>query len=72
VNFAKDGSYKISVKGDLTMHGVTKNVTVAGTIDIKGGKPSAAGQFAILMKDFNINASSVTDKVTVDVSCQYQ
>jgi len=72
VNFAKDGSYKISVKGDLTMHGVTKSVTVTGTIDIKGGKPSAAGQFVILMKDFNINASSVTDKVTVDVSCQYQ
>jgi hypothetical protein len=72
VSFDKDGSYKISVKGDLTMHGVTKNVTVNGTLDIKGGKPVANAQFAILMKDFNVNASSVTDKVTVDVSCQYQ
>jgi hypothetical protein len=72
VRFDKDGSYKISVKGDLTMHGVTKNVTVNGTLDIKGGKPVANAQFAILMKDFNVNASSVTEKVTVDVSCQYQ
>jgi hypothetical protein len=72
VNFAKDGSYKINVKGDLTMHGVTKNVTVNGTLEIKGGKPVANAQFAILMKDFNVNASSVTEKVTIDVSCQYQ
>lgn len=72
VNFNKDGSYKISVKGDLTMHGVTKNITVNGTLDIKGGKPAASAQFAISMKDFNVNASSVTEKVTVDVSCQYQ
>jgi hypothetical protein len=25
-----------------------------------------------LMKDFNIDASKVTEKVTVDISCQYQ
>ncbi|NCI47739.1 YceI family protein [Sediminibacterium soli] len=72
VNFAKDGAYKISVKGDLTMHGITKNVTVNGTVNIRGGKPLAAAQFSIVLKDFGINASSVTDKVTVDVSCQYQ
>jgi hypothetical protein len=72
VNFGKDGSYKISVKGDLTMHGVTKNITVNGTLDIKGGKPVANAQFTISMKDFNVDASSVTEKVTVDVSCQYQ
>ena len=72
VNFSKDGTYKVSVKGDLTMHGVTKNITANGTIEIKGGKPVASCQFTILMKDFAVNAGSVTDKVTVDVSCQYQ
>ncbi|MES2006208.1 MAG: YceI family protein [Bacteroidota bacterium] len=72
VNFAKDGSYKISVKGDLTMHGVTKNITASGTVDIKGGKPSVSSQFTIVLKDFKIDASSVTDKVSVDVNCQYQ
>jgi hypothetical protein len=72
VNFNKDGSYKASVKGDLTMHGVTKNITANGTIDIKGGKPVVLCQFIVLMTDFNVKASSVTQKVTVDVSCQYQ
>jgi len=72
VNFGKDGSYKVSVKGDLTMHGVTKNITVAGTIDIKGGKPLVSGKFVIRMKDFNVDASSVTETVNAEVSCQYQ
>ncbi len=72
VNFGKDGSYKISVKGDLTMHGVTKNITTNGSLEIKGGKPTAICQFVILMKDFKVDASSVTDKVTVEVNCQYQ
>ena len=72
VNFGRDGSYKVSVKGDLTLHGVTKNITANGTIDIKGGKPKATCQFVIVMKDFKVDASSVTDKVTVDVNCQYQ
>ncbi len=72
VNFSKDGSYKVSVKGDLTMHGVTKNITANGTLDIKAGKPVTACQFTVLMKDFKVDASSVTDKVSVDISCQYQ
>jgi len=72
VNFNKDGAYKTSVKGDLTLHGVTKNITASGTINIKDGKPSVSCQFILVMKDFNIDAAKVTDKVTVDVSCQYQ
>ena len=72
VNFGKDGSYKVSVKGDLTLHGVTKSITVAGTIEIKGGKPLASCKFVIRMKDFNVDASSVTETVNAEVNCQYQ
>jgi polyisoprenoid-binding protein YceI len=72
VNFNKDGIYKATVKGDLTLHGVTKNITANGTIEIKGGKPIANCQFILLMKDFAVSASSVTDKVSVEVACQYQ
>jgi hypothetical protein len=72
VNFSKDGAYKITVKGDLNMHGVTKNITVNGTLEVKGGKLNAVAQFTAIMKDFNVNGSSVTDKVVVDINCQYQ
>jgi hypothetical protein len=72
VNFGKDGSYKVSVKGDLTMHGITKSITANGTVEIKAGKLNASCQFPLLMKDFNVSASSVTDKVNIDLNCQYQ
>lgn len=72
VNFAKDGSYKAVVKGDLTMHGTTKNITVNGVIEIKSGKPSVKASFVALMKDFKVDATSVTEKVTIDINCQYQ
>ncbi len=72
VNFTKDGSYKVTVTGDLTLHGITKNITVNGTVDIKDGKPSAMGKFDIIMKDFNIDAAKVTQKVSAEINCQYQ
>lgn len=72
VNFVKDGSYKVVVKGDLTMHGVTKNITVNGLLDVKDGKISTKAGFTAVMKDYKIDASAVTDKVTIDINCQYQ
>lgn len=72
INFAKDGVYKATAKGDLTLHGVTKNITVAGSITIKNGKPTITARFPIIMKDFNIDGSGVTSKVNADISCLYQ
>ena len=34
VNYKKNGSYPASVTGDLTIHGVTKEVTFDGTIEV--------------------------------------
>ncbi len=72
VNFSKDGTYKITVKGNLVMHGVTKEITVNGTLELKGGKPSANAKFTAMLKDYNISTSGVGDKVVIDISCQYQ
>jgi hypothetical protein len=72
VNFTKNGVYKAIVKGDLTMHGVSKNITVNGTITVKDGKISAIASFPIIMKDFKIDASSVTERVKAEISCIYQ
>jgi len=72
VNFGKDGSYKVVVKGDLTLHGVSKNITANGTIEIKSGKPIASCKFVILLKDFKVEASSITEKVNVEVNCVFQ
>ncbi len=72
VVFTKNGTYKAIVKGDLTLHGVTKNITVNGTITVKDGKMTAIASFPILMKDFKIDASSVTEKVKAEINCIYQ
>lgn len=72
VNFTKNGTYKVNVKGSLTLHGVTQEVTTTGTIEIKDGKLTARCSFTVVMKDYKIEASDVTDKVVVKVNCQYQ
>ncbi len=72
VDFTKDGNYKVSVKGNLTLHGVTKPINVNGTISIKSGNPSANAQFVIQMKDFNIDAATVTNQVNAVINCVYQ
>ena len=65
VNFAKDGTYKVSTAGTLTMHGV------------KGGKISASSTFMVLLSDYNIAIPSVVkDKIAKDikitVNCDYE
>lgn len=72
INFSKDGSYPVIVKGDLSMHGVTKTLTATGKIDIRSGIPSAVCSLTLVMKDFNIQSSRVTEKVVLDISCHYQ
>lgn len=72
VNFNKDGVYKATVKGALTLHGITKNITANGTIEIKGGKPVVACKFSIPLKDYNVSTSGVGDRIAVEVNCTYQ
>ena len=77
VNFSKDGAYKVTVAGTLTIHGVSKQVTAPGTITIKGGKISSTSTFMILLADYNIAIPSVVkDKIAKDikitVNCDYE
>jgi len=72
INFTKDGSYKAVVKGNLILHGVTQPLTVNGLITVKAGKVSATGKFLIVMKDYKIDASAVTEKVNAEINAVYQ
>jgi polyisoprenoid-binding protein YceI len=75
INFAKNGTYPAQVKGNLTIHGVTKPVTTNGTITVKNGKVSAKSQFKIKLKDYNIGGSMIGKKIAetiaINVDCQY-
>jgi hypothetical protein len=75
VNFAKDGVYPVTVAGKLTIHGVPKDVTHAGTIEIKGGKVSAKSDFKIKVKEYGIKGEYIGDKIAneveVTVTCKF-
>jgi hypothetical protein len=76
VNFAKDGLYKVAVKGNLTLHGVTKPVLANGTVEIKKGKVKADSKFTINMNDYKIDegigGSIIGNKIAITVTAQYQ
>jgi hypothetical protein len=75
INFQKDGTYEAIVSGDLTMHGVTKQITITGNIIIKNGLPIAQAKFKVLPEDYNIVIPDLVKEkiakemeVTVDVT----
>jgi polyisoprenoid-binding protein YceI len=68
VNYAKDGTYKVNVKGKMTIHGVTKDVEAPGTIKVNGGKIEATSTFNIQLSDYNISIPSVVkDKISNNI-----
>lgn len=53
--YSEPGSYPVTVKGDLTIHGVTKQVTHPGTILVeKGGAIKATSEFKVKPEDHGI------------------
>lgn len=76
VNFAKDGSYPVNVKGNLEIHGVKNEVETEGTIKVKGQDINTQAEFTITLEDYKINIPSVVkDKlsktVKISVDCDY-
>ena len=78
IDLKKDGTYPATVKGQMTLHGETKEVTTTGTITVKGGSITAAkSEFKIMLADYKIDIPSVVKdkiakeaKITVDLSFQ--
>ncbi len=77
VNFAKDGTYKAKISGNLEMHGVSKPVNTTADIVVKGGKIKATANFSITVADFKITIpAAVKDKIAktakISISTEYQ
>ena len=74
VNFSKPGIYKVTVDGELSLHGVTKNISEPGEIEITGDGVNARSKFIIIPEDYKIEIPAIVRekiakeiKVTVDV-----
>ncbi|MEY3507699.1 MAG: hypothetical protein RIR44_931, partial [Bacteroidota bacterium] len=71
IDLSKEGKYTAKIVGNLTMHGVTKPVQTTATLNIRKGTIAAAATMSITMSDFKIDASAVTEKVDLEINCNY-
>jgi polyisoprenoid-binding protein YceI len=75
VNYNKDGTYQVKIKGLLTLHGISKNLETNATIIVIGPKLEANATFTILLSDYNIRVPSmakdkVARKIKISVDCK--
>lgn len=54
VNFKKDGTYNVKVAGKLTIHGVSKEVSIPGTVTVKGSSITSGTKFGVKPADYGI------------------
>jgi polyisoprenoid-binding protein YceI len=59
VNFDKDGKYAVLVKGELTLHGVTKPIEVTSTITVSGKTVNTTSDFTIKLEDYGVNGGAI-------------
>ncbi len=72
VNTAKDGVYNVTTKGNVTIHGVTKEVEAPATIEVKNNTLTGKTQFKVKPEDYNISIPSlvrekIAKEITIDV-----
>lgn len=77
IDFTKDGTYPVSVEGDLTMHGVKQHVTSNGTAVVAKGRISMNAMFSVKPADYKIEIPSLVEEkiaktIEVKVNCQYE
>lgn len=68
IDFTKNGSYTADVEGDLTIHGITRPVKTAGTLEVRDGKVNAKSKFSILLADYSISIPApVADNIAKEI-----
>jgi polyisoprenoid-binding protein YceI len=68
VDIAKDGQYAVTVNGQLTIHGQTKDVEAKGNIIVKAGALSSSAEFNIVLDDYKIDVPAIVkDKIAKNV-----
>lgn len=74
IDFGKAGTYDANVAGELTIHGVTKEVNEKGTFTVENGKIGGKSVFNVLLEDYEIKVPGAVKKqisesieVTVDI-----
>jgi polyisoprenoid-binding protein YceI len=56
---AGDGNYSVTLRGDLTLHGVTRPQPVPARVALDGDSLRAFGNFSLLQTDYDLKLASV-------------
>ena len=59
IDYAKEGENKVTVTGKLSLHGVTRDVTMEGTLTKTGAELVIQSKFKIKVADYNIKVPSM-------------
>jgi hypothetical protein len=59
VNFSKPGKYDVNITGELTLHGVTRQITVPANLEVTGSGLDGTSKFNLTPEDFNITIPGV-------------
>jgi polyisoprenoid-binding protein YceI len=58
-------------KGELTIHGVTQNVDVPASLEIKNGEATLKATFKVILSDYNVVIpSAVADKISKEAAIE--
>jgi polyisoprenoid-binding protein YceI len=52
------GRYEVKIDGNLTLHGITKRITIPAVVTLNGDNLRAVGKFSIDRNDFKVKATS--------------
>lgn len=77
VDFTKDGTHTVKVKGKLTMHGESKEIETDAKINIQNGKIKATTELKVLLSDYKVSIPGlVADKVSktarISIACSLE
>ena len=76
INFSKDGVYPFQIVGDLTIHGVTKNVTQDGSFTIADGKINAKIDFIVSLQAYEVKVEkaykdAIKDEIELEMDFDF-
>ena len=71
------GDQNVVATGKLTMHGVTKDISVPGTVAFESGKATMKAKFIVVLKDYDIKIpklvwQNIAEQIEVKIDFVYK
>ncbi len=61
INFSKNGTYNVTTKGKLTIHGVSRDVTLPATVTVKDKTVMVNSEFKVKPQDYDIKIPGLVE-----------